>query len=322
MKDEGNKLFVQGKFKLSLDKYKEALLLVDLYDEKSTFSLLLANRSANYFNLKEYRLCLEDICTALENNYPQNLHLKLFERRAKCFHFLGEKLEFDKELVNIKNLDYEINPEEKVHKVISGLKSLKWNFKLPSSKCETRKSPRTQVKDKNQDFEGFSDVAKMQFTEQRGRFMTSSEDISVGTIIGAENPVLSMLLPDKSSSQCYNCFSVIVDYFLPCLHCTKVRYCSRSCWKSGDKSHHRLECGVETELGEVLRSVKGGDSTPDYYKLCLLAIGSRSPEEVVGIEMKARTKQNNENIPSQKESNIMSLFNLVRSPMNYIQYLL
>ena len=189
LKDEGNKLFVQGKFKQSLDKYNAALVVVDYYDEKCTFSILLANRSANYFNLKEYKLCLEDICTALENNYPQNLYLKLFERRAKCFHALGEKLKFDMELSNIENLDIDNNPKEKLHTVMSNLKSLKWKSELYQNKYE-RRELKTHVKVKNKNFEGFSDLVQMQSTKERGRYMIASEDIPVGTIIGAENPLV------------------------------------------------------------------------------------------------------------------------------------
>ena len=91
LKEEGNKLFVTGKFRASLEKYNQALSLADQKNEKNIFSVLLGNRSAALFNLKEYKLCLEDIETALKSNYPGHLELKLLERRAKCFCLLGDK---------------------------------------------------------------------------------------------------------------------------------------------------------------------------------------------------------------------------------------
>ena len=77
LKDEGNKLFVKGQFRKSLAKYNEALNLADC----DNFGLILGNRSAAYFNLKEYKHALEDINTAFEANYPKHLELKLLERR-------------------------------------------------------------------------------------------------------------------------------------------------------------------------------------------------------------------------------------------------
>ena len=80
-----------GKYRASLEKYNQALSFADEKNEKNIFSVLLGNRSAALFNLKEYKLCLEDIETALQSNNPEHLELKLLERRAKCYCFLGDK---------------------------------------------------------------------------------------------------------------------------------------------------------------------------------------------------------------------------------------
>ena len=114
LKDEGNKMFVGGRFKQSLEKYNEALVLVDQNHVSAGFSLILANRSAVFFKLKQFQHCLDDINLALENNYPAQLRYKLYDRRTRCFYFLGLKENF------ISEIDFD-KPF-----------SLFWSFKYPN----------------------------------------------------------------------------------------------------------------------------------------------------------------------------------------------
>lgn len=46
--------------------------------------MTLANRSATLFHMKEYDLALADIEEAFSLDYPQELHHKLYDRRARC----------------------------------------------------------------------------------------------------------------------------------------------------------------------------------------------------------------------------------------------
>lgn len=46
-------------------------------------AIALANRSAVLFSLKAYHLSLDDIKLAFDSGYPEELHFKLLERKAK-----------------------------------------------------------------------------------------------------------------------------------------------------------------------------------------------------------------------------------------------
>ena len=101
LKEEGNKFFVAGKLEQSLERYNRALIRVD-HQVSPDLSLILANRSAVFFKLKEYLLCLDDINFALDHNYPPHLAYKLHDRRARCLYYLGEENSF---LENLQTME-------------------------------------------------------------------------------------------------------------------------------------------------------------------------------------------------------------------------
>ena len=99
-----------------------------------------------------------------------------------------------------------------------------------------------------------------------GRYMVATRDIEVGTVIGAETPVSSMLHPGHMSTTCYTCYTVIQEYYLPCPRCSVARFCGQVCWSRscGDQvsssggpqvTKHWLECGLVSDLSPVLKQV-------------------------------------------------------------------
>ena len=59
--------------------------------------------------------------------------------------------------------------------------------------------------------------------------------------------------------------------------------------------------------------VKGGDSSPDYYRLGLLLLQGLSPEQVCHMETEARSGRLGSNGDFvQKEADVVSMLNLVR----------
>ena len=79
------------------------------------------------------------------------------------------------------------------------------------------------MEERNDSFDGFSNLLEMKQTAERGRFMVAKKRISVGTVLGAENPMASMILYDKMSTNCYTCYQSIRDYFIPCPGCNEVK---------------------------------------------------------------------------------------------------
>ena len=308
LKEEGNKLFVAGKLEQSLERYNRALLLVE-HQASPDLSLIIANRSAVFFKLKEYLHCLEDISVALVLNYPSDLAYKLQDRRARCFYYLGEKNNF-LETLDIMDSMFLEDPaaDQKREKMVKELKSLDTE-KMSRRKMNVKTKAKTHCDQVNPNFEGLSHLLEMCESRERGRFMIAREDIPAGTVLGAENPVASSLLPSMRGSLCSACFSRLTVRFLPCPGC-EARFCGLQCWEEARTGSHRLECGLQTDLANLLTTVKGGDTPPQYYRLCLLAIGNLSVEEV--MEINTDQQLDMATVPHQREGDIRSIFNLVR----------
>ena len=76
------------------------------------------------------------------------------------------------------------------------------------------------------------------------------------------------------------------------------------------KGGHRLECGLQTDLASLLRHVKGGETAPEYYQVCLMAIGDLSVENI--LEVNIHQPLDMSRVPNQEEGRLESIFNLVR----------
>lgn len=109
-KEYGNKAYQEGKDIDALHFYTQAVLSAPC-DEKTgkskELAISLANRSAVLFSLKAYHLSLDDIKLAFESGYPEELHFKLLERKAKILFFFKQFLDArDAYKQLLKSLDY------------------------------------------------------------------------------------------------------------------------------------------------------------------------------------------------------------------------
>ncbi|XP_058461267.1 SET and MYND domain-containing protein 4-like isoform X4 [Malaya genurostris] len=59
-------------------------------DKAEELGIGYANRSAVYFNQKQYNHCLDNILLAKANNYPTSKMQKLLEREQKCLNMMQE----------------------------------------------------------------------------------------------------------------------------------------------------------------------------------------------------------------------------------------
>lgn len=48
-------------------------------------TIIIANRSAALYHLKQYEFALMDIEVALSMNYPKELSFKILDRKARCY---------------------------------------------------------------------------------------------------------------------------------------------------------------------------------------------------------------------------------------------
>jgi hypothetical protein len=85
LKISGNENYSKKKFHEALVDYNESLCKAESNVQKS---LLYGNRSAVYFGMKKYSLCLENIKMAKKHDYPEDKLDKLNEREVKCQNFI------------------------------------------------------------------------------------------------------------------------------------------------------------------------------------------------------------------------------------------
>ena len=339
LKEEGNKYFVAGKYQRALDKYNQSLILAEEGGGPSSLGVVLGNRSAALYHLRQYAACVQDVDTALATSYPAHLELKLLERRARCFCSLGDQRRFLKEIENIetKHCDDEVW-RKKQENLVSELRKLSCKVK-DANILNNQQEEVTLLKSRNKDFEGFSDLLEMRYSEDRGRYMVASEDIAVGTVLGAERPICSMLTRQAAETQvcttlvvyvgmsvpharsyiciyqsvfqCSACCRPLTSYWLPCGGCARARFCSLACRVAGARAHG-LECGLATDLAPVLGQVRGAGegagAGPEYYRLALLALADLAVEEVVELEAGAGQPP----AAGQREGSMASMLNLVR----------
>lgn len=86
---KGNELFKDEKYFSALCCYNESLCLAS--PDSETLGLAYANRSAVYFEIGEYTLCLENIQRAKDSKYPSVLISKLDKRERLCRQQIKEK---------------------------------------------------------------------------------------------------------------------------------------------------------------------------------------------------------------------------------------
>merc|ERR1711892_246465 len=312
LKDEGNKLFLKSQDVSALLKYNEALF--NASKSGPTLSLVLANRSAVFYKQGKFDLCEKDIQMALELNYPSKMKYKLLDRRAKCYYNLGkwkEMVQYIETVKQLLNSDSDL-PTEKADKILADLNHL-IKSKAKQKPVKNSRRPKTSCDTVNEKFSGFSAALEMKSSPERGRFMVANRDITVGEILGAEDPVVGSLLPSWSDQLCTVCFRTSEDAPLPCLSCSEARFCSVECWKEGKEGSHDLMCGVSGDIGELLKQVKGSESCPEYYRLCVMVMGRYSAADIVEImeSVESRKELNMTEVPVQKEADLRSLFNLV-----------
>ena len=94
LRSEGNKAFQKKKDIAALQFYNQSLAAAPLNSKE--YALAIANRSAVNWSLGFFSACLRDIDLAFQNGYPNELRLKLLERRVKCFLRLAKRPDAEK----------------------------------------------------------------------------------------------------------------------------------------------------------------------------------------------------------------------------------
>ena len=274
-RQEGNRYYLQGVNAKALELYNDSIRNYPLNSSTSStlpvtaasssgndsqsnngISLAYANRSAVFFNWKQYRKCLADIKMAFEFNYPNALKYKLLKRKAECLFNLGEFAEARITLSSaMKSI---INNQAKIkgrNKIISSIEELqrKMQGSGPSDKEQALEHDGTVVKvavDGNKVLLDASDGVKVSYNTASGRHLIAEKNFKSGDALIVENPYASAVLMNLYKSHCRHCL-LKADNMVPCTVCCTQTYCSEKCRSDAWQQKHYFECGHIVKLNEV-----------------------------------------------------------------------
>ncbi|XP_054271330.1 SET and MYND domain-containing protein 4 [Macrosteles quadrilineatus] len=262
LKEDGNKAFQVDQFKVALALYSKAIIKQpqNSSNEKEELSVLFANRSAALYHIKEYDAALQDIKSALENNYPLNLQYKICDRKARCFLALNQlKSAQDSFRETIQALDNaKLNSEKKQ----KWQRDIQIMLAMLDKNKDLKNVPRTSAKDYtsqfkdgvNKQYPSASSVVTIREDPQMGRFAEAKIDIKPGDLLVKEKPHCAVLLDQYTSTHCFECFRR-AKAPVPCPTCSNVLFCSKPCLQSALQTHHAAECSILPALWQSGASV-------------------------------------------------------------------
>lgn len=202
-RQQGNTFFAKKK----LNEYLKAIAFYNksiCYAKTDTEDLSVgyANRSAVYFELKLYDICLQNIELARnESAYPMRLDEKLQRREAKCHELLASH-------------------DTKPSKPLIPELSFPPHDRIPF----------------------IADCLELHQNEKYGRHVVATRDIQIGQIIAIEEPFCTTVDVDQQYECCHNCGLENCQSLIPCRNCPHVMFCSARCSEEAQRRYHRYEC--------------------------------------------------------------------------------
>ena len=252
-RDRGNKFYAKKEFAKAVDSYTlsilEGPLDLDLGFGRDV-ALGLGNRSAVFFELKEYEKCLDDISAAILFGYPGDLKYKVLDRRARCFSALGYVEDAAKAFqeclgsLKVSNLkpDKAKTFDKAVNDALNDLKSKpggggKGSYIEPESRevaCPFK------IWEPHPSFPHVTDGLDIVHGEGVGRYIVATRDIQAGEAIVIEEPIASHLSPYKMRTNCSHCFRICGTSALPSPRLRKARFCCLRCLRQAMVSWDEL----------------------------------------------------------------------------------
>lgn len=276
-RNEGNKLFLEGKYHLALEKYNRSAC----YAENDSYELALAysNRSSCYLKLQLFKQCLDDIEMIERSKYPASLQDKLDSRQEECLQFLSKNTV---DSVRIDNQKVELNFGE--HGQYGGV---------------------AECLEVQHNSEWGRHVTANRDLDINDTVMVESPFSFVGHDCN-----------DLKYYRCSHCYKSLMN-FIPCRECVGAMFCNSRCLEEANKSRHKFECQLakiesndceckEKELQLVLDLLwKINSSFDTFYEMMrtieqivsgnrVEASASRTNEPLKGLEMILQLETNKE----------------------------
>ncbi|XP_055537149.1 SET and MYND domain-containing protein DDB_G0273589-like [Wyeomyia smithii] len=205
----GNELYQNRDYEGAIEKYNESICWAENGSEELGFGY--ANRSAVYYEQKEYHYALANIAMAKANNYPARSMPKLLARETNCRK-------------NIKN------PE------------------APRSVPEVRITLNVEV---NPKIPHLAKGIRMKEVSGYGRSLVTERSFKAGDVILHEQPTMAAISPELKFMNCHYCSGANFQSLIPCPDCASVMYCNEQCMQKGREAGHRYECGITEKLQHI-----------------------------------------------------------------------
>lgn len=174
----GNRHYKSTRFVEALVCYNKSLCRA--VPGSMEFSLVFANRSAVYMELKEFDICLENIKLAIDCGYPEDRVKTLIEREEKC-----------RDQLELLEPDPHQNP---------------WTF-FKLSYPANNKLP------------FIIDSIELRESKRFGRHLITTRALKAGDVVCIEEPFHKFIFNDARFTHCANCLKCEKMNLFPCCEC-------------------------------------------------------------------------------------------------------
>ena len=256
-REDGNQAYQDGKFELAILLYTEAMRYAPCNPvllEGDALAWAAANRSAAFYQQKQYSQAIEDIEVAVAAGYPQNSIYKLYIRKCKCELELGRinqaQAAFDcaVEAIEWSGLKKDVRSDLTVNlqEAFINLAKTADEEGITEAKEEPTGLSRERadipdflsVKTPHPRMPAANDAIKVKFEPNVGRHVVAERDILPGEVIFIESPLVSTIMDEHVESICLVCLRYTTSP-LPCPTCSDVNFCSLACRTQALQSFHK-----------------------------------------------------------------------------------
>lgn len=220
-----------------------------LDESRELLAILISNRSASYFELKEYKKVFNDIDYLLEvGNYPAHLRYKIWIRKAKCYDALqNERSASEAYDEALKSLKFSKLDEKSIQVKIKEIEKARETKIDLVSKNELVPLDEPDIFEGDKEYIAAHPKVKFQQDTYQGRYAVANEYIETGTIIVEENAHCAVVDTNHALTNCQYCFTA-VEQLIACPTCANVVFCSTICERLANKSFHKVECPIQASL--------------------------------------------------------------------------
>jgi SET and MYND domain-containing protein 4 len=174
----GNQHYKSHNFHEALQNYNKSLC--HARPNSLEFALCFANRSAVYFEIEAYEMCMENVELAINFGYPKDKLETLTDRHERC-----------REILLLLN-EAKNNDKDSLLKL-----SHPSHAKIPF----------------------IVDCVDMRSTKNFGRHLITTRELKAGDIIAIERPFQKFIMNDSRYSHCANCLKSEKMNLFPCCQC-------------------------------------------------------------------------------------------------------